>query len=132
MSAALADRLPALPTRERHLRLVVDNTVPAPVHPADRLRLTARGRLAVRTLAGVVAVALALLVGAGIGLLVRPAPSEVGSVVTVEAGDTLWAVAEAVASPDDDLRDVVSAIVALNGLKGEILVPGQRLTVPAP
>ena len=60
----------------------------------------------------------------------RPAVVEdVGDLVTVEAGDSLWTLAQRVA-PEHDPRDVVAQIRDLNDLPGAGLVPGQQLVLP--
>ena len=56
-------------------------------------------------------------------------PADVES-VTVTSGETLWSIAAELTSPGSDVRDVMSQIVALNGLESEALVAGQQLTVP--
>lgn len=114
-----------------HLRLVHDADADAapPVHVG---RLSRRGEIVVRVLAGVLAVALAVLVGAGVGLVLRPAAPIATDVTTVETGDSLWSVAAAVAAPGQDPREVVAEIVQLNDLTSDVVVPGQRLLVPLP
>jgi len=52
----------------------------------------------------------------------------VGETYVVQAGDTLWSIAAAVA-PDSDPRQVVDALRATNG--GSDLQVGQRLTIGA-
>ena len=47
----------------------------------------------------------------------------------VRSGDTLWSIAET-ASPGEDPRPLVDAIVAANGIDPGALVPGQTLVVP--
>lgn len=96
-----------------------------------RLRITRRGRVAVAVLLTGPLVVLAALFG----------PSALGAVagtqtsgaefahVTVTDGQSLWQIAEKVA-PNDDPRDVVAAIVDLNGLTGSVVVPGERLAIP--
>ena len=61
---------------------------------------------------------------AGVAAL-PPAP---GPSVIVQAGDTLWSIAAAVA-PEVDVRVTVDRLVALNGAAP--IVPGQELEVPA-
>lgn len=112
-----------------HLRLVHDADAAPPVHVG---RLSRRGEIVVRVLAGVLAVALAVLVGAGVGLVLRPAAPIATDVTTVETGDSLWSVAAAVAAPGQDPREVVAEIVQLNDLTSDVVVPGQRLLVPLP
>ncbi|WP_240690201.1 LysM peptidoglycan-binding domain-containing protein [Arthrobacter sp. PAMC25564] len=50
--------------------------------------------------------------------------------VTVQSGESLWAIAAAVA-PGRDPRDVVADIVQLNNLDAARVFPGQRLFVPS-
>ena len=50
--------------------------------------------------------------------------------VTIEAGQSLWQLAESVA-PAQDPRDVIADIVNLNQLTSEAVQPGQRLALPA-
>jgi len=51
------------------------------------------------------------------------------STITVTAGDTLWSLAERV-DPDADPRDLIAAIMTLNGLSSPAVQPGQVLRVP--
>nr|NLD41098.1 LysM peptidoglycan-binding domain-containing protein [Actinomycetales bacterium] len=92
------------------------------------LILTARGRLAVRMLVGLVAAVVAIAAGAALGLALRSEPVAGGTVV-VGAGDTLWSIAAAV--PGADVRGTVAEIVSLNGLANATIQPGQVLVVPA-
>ena len=50
--------------------------------------------------------------------------------VTVQPGETLWAVAQRVA-PDNDPRDIVQLIRRVNHLSGSGLQVGQQLLLPA-
>ena len=63
--------------------------------------------------------------GSGSGALV-PAT---GSTITVDAGDTLWSLAERV-DPDADPREIIAAIMTLNGMDSPTLQPGQVLRLP--
>ncbi len=114
------------------------STITAPAaalsRPSTRLRLTARGR---RVLAALVAAPVALVLGiailaGGSALASRDAGRPAGSfeTVTVQAGQSLWSLAEEVA-PQADPRDVVDAIVRLNALGGTQVAAGQRLAIPA-
>jgi LysM repeat protein len=58
------------------------------------------------------------------GLAVTPTVT-----VTVQPGQSLWAIAGTVA-PDRDARDVVADIVQLNNLGAGSVIPGQQLFVP--
>jgi nucleoid-associated protein YgaU len=113
-----------LPTR---LASVTVLRPPREVPAVAPLRLT---RLGVVVLAMVVAA-----LGAGLVWLAKasaPQPAAAPSVphsVTVQVGDTLWAIATRVA-PDRDPRAEVAALQRRNHLTGVDLVPGQVLRVP--
>lgn len=103
-----------------------------PTGRSTQLRLTVRGR---RVLAGIAALpvvialgAAALAGGSALASGETGAPAAVFETVTVEPGDSLWGIAAEFA-PGADPRDVVDAIVRLNGLERAI-VPGQRLALP--
>ena len=49
----------------------------------------------------------------------------------VVAGDTLWTIADEATPPGEDVRTTIEAIKELNGLADSVIVPGQRLIVPA-
>jgi LysM repeat protein len=91
---------------------------------APPLRLTPRG---IRAIVGAVAVAaVGLILGAWLS---SPAPvhgSTAPATVTVQSGDTLWAIANRVA-PQADPRAEVAHLQALNHLTGVELVVGQHL-----
>jgi LysM repeat protein len=94
-----------------------------------RIRLTRRGRLLV--LLGLLAV---LVVGfSATGHVPSQAASPAGvqhaRTVTVQPGETLWAVAERIA-PHADPRLVVDRIVQINHLAGAEVLAGQQLVVP--
>ncbi|MFI8593509.1 LysM peptidoglycan-binding domain-containing protein [Microbacterium sp. NPDC078428] len=103
------------------------------VAPRTRLRLTDRGR---RVVAGLLAgpVAAAILFGslaAGEALASRETTASAGSfeTVTVEPGQSLWAIAADVA-PSADPRDVVDEIVRLNALESSTVRAGQQIAIP--
>jgi LysM repeat protein len=48
----------------------------------------------------------------------------------VEAGDTLWAIAERAAGPDEDVRSVVHRLMTDNDLTSADIRPGQVLLIP--
>ncbi len=102
-------------------------------HSSTRLRLTARGRRVLATLAALpVVVGLsAAIIGGGAALASRDAVTPATfATVTVGAGDSLWSIAQEIA-PTADPRDVVDALVRLNALGGVTLSPGQELAIPA-
>jgi hypothetical protein len=49
----------------------------------------------------------------------------------VQPGETLWQIAESVAAPSQDVRDVVFDLVQLNELPDAGLMAGQVIVVPA-
>lgn len=97
-----------------------------------RLRLTKRGRGVITTLAAA-PLAIAAFVfalnggGATASLEGSAAPFEY---VTVDSGESLWQLAEAIA-PNADPRDVIEQIVRLNRLETPEVFPGQQLAIPA-
>jgi hypothetical protein len=105
---------------------------PAPLPP---LRLTRRGKI---VLIGIPLVLLAALLLSLAGFFNSPAkasdsPEDLAVTptvtVTVQPGESLWAIAGSVA-PERDARDVVADIVQLNNLTAGAVLPGQQLYVP--
>jgi hypothetical protein len=105
---------------------------PAPLPP---LRLTRRGQI---VLIGIPLVLLAALLLSLAGFFNSPAkasdaPEDLtvtpAVTVTVQPGESLWAIAGSVA-PERDARDVVADIVQLNNLTAGAVLPGQQLYVP--
>lgn len=112
-----------------HVRVPVAGGRPArarPSTPHPPLRLTPRGRLVLIVLPGVLVV---------VGLLVAVlAPAAATSAppartLVVQAGDTLWGVAERVA-PHRDPRVVVAELQWANHLRDARVPAGLRLAVP--
>ncbi len=103
----------------------------APQH-TPRLRLTRRGRVVMTTLVAgpLVALALATALNGGIASASSEPPSHSLEYVTVQAGQSLWGLAESIA-PSSDPRDVISDIVRLNQLEDSELHPGLRIAIPA-
>jgi hypothetical protein len=110
-------------------RAVPASQTPAAVAP---LRLTRRGRVAVRVLVvllGLVVTAVVVLTaGRSAKADAAAHPVEVGYHV-VAPGETLWQIAGEVA-PGVDRRDTVASIVELNALRTEQLAAGDRIAVP--
>ena len=93
------------------------------------VRLTRRGRLVV-----VLSVLMLLVVGFSIGGHVSSQAASSAGVqhartVTVQPGESLWAVAIRIA-PHADPRLVVDRIAQINHLAGAEVFAGQQLTVP--
>ena len=99
--------------------------------PRTRLRITRRGRAVLATVIAlplVLGTAAAVLNGGG-AVATDTASTAEFSYVEVEAGDSLWSLAETIA-PQSDPREVISAIVRLNGLPSADVQPGERLAIP--
>jgi LysM repeat protein len=110
--------------------------LPAPASHAIRLRITRRGRVVLATVASLPLVA-GVVAAALFGANSAVASSEQSSAaaqsfdyVTVQAGETLWGLAEEIA-PSADPRDVIADIVSLNQLPSAEVQPGQKLAVPS-
>ncbi len=110
--------------------------VPAVAPRQAPLRLTRRGRF---VFFGLPLILLAALVLSLAGFLNAPAKAADSTAelsltptvtVTVQPGESLWAIAGAVA-PERDPRDVVADIVQLNNLDAARVIPGQQLYVPS-
>lgn len=143
MSALTIDHVVPVRVPSRPTRTAV--VIPFPTLPArrrtaarSRLHVTRRGRLTV-TVMVVLAVSVAAAVvltpvapsasqgRAGGPVSTSPATTE----VVVTPGETLWGIAEALAAPGEDVRDVIADIREMNGLESSGLVVGQELVVPA-
>ena len=96
-----------------------------------RLRLTRRGRVVL----GVLSTLFLLLVVLFSGRLSADAGTSMSDqgratgVVVVQAGESLWQIAQAIA-PDADPRETVTLIRELNALGEAAVVPGQSIVVP--
>lgn len=95
---------------------------------AAHLRLTARGR-AVLWLLAALSVVLVTLISSQASADGPTAAQEVVRHV-VQPGETLWQIAESVAAPSEDVRDVVVDLVRLNELPEAGLMAGQVIVVP--
>ncbi len=92
------------------------------------LRLTRRGRVVLTALV----LGLVALVALWGGKAFASGPGEPREVTVhaVEAGETLWQHAAALAGGDRDVRDLVDELMALNGLSSTSLQVGQQLLLP--
>lgn len=101
------------------------------IAPEPRIRINRRGRIVLGSFA-----ALPLALGIAFGSVSMAAASGGASeeieftYVTVDAEQTLWAIAEEVA-PDEDPRVAVHAIQTLNQLPSSTVHAGERLAIPA-
>jgi Tfp pilus assembly protein FimV len=124
--AVCAQRMPVATQRPRPV-------VAAPVvRPAAagrrRLRLTRRGRVVLVVLPAVLALSSAFV---GVSApFAQAEPAAAPRTVVVDAGQSLWSIAERLA-PGSDPRDVVVALERANGLHGGMVSAGARLVVPA-
>ena len=98
-----------------------------------RLKLTKRGRAVFTTLAAIPLVIAAVLFGLNGGgaeaTLETAQPGVDYQYVTIEAGESLWAIAGEIA-PSADPRDVISDILSFNGMASSEIFPGQSLAIP--
>ncbi|CAB4341894.1 unannotated protein [freshwater metagenome] len=114
--------LAALPVQ----RAAVRSTRPS--QPArSGLRLTVRGRRVVALLALLPIVIAFVLIGTRAAQADAAGPTT--AVIKVEAGQSLWDVAVAIA-PNEDPRTTIWTIKALNGLTSSEVQSGQGLIVP--
>ena len=97
--------------------------------PVPRLRLTRRGRAVLTTLASAPLVLAALAFALNGGMATATIEQGTTSYVTVEAGQSLWQLAEEVA-PNEDPREVVAQLLRANALDSAEIFPGQQLALP--
>jgi hypothetical protein len=96
-----------------------------------RLRLTRRGRIVLAALtAAPVVGALVVSLLSGVSATATSTQPAAPVMITVEAGQSLWHIAQLVA-PAANPADVVADILAVNGLEGASVRPGQALVLPA-
>ena len=97
-----------------------------------RLRLTKRGRAVLLFLAAtpLVIAALVLALNGGGANASREGSSVPMQYVTVDAGESLWQVAESIA-PNADPRDVIDQLMQLNQLESADVFAGVELAIPA-
>ena len=113
----------ALPVQRAAVRSI------QPVRPANSgLKLTVRGRRVVALLALLPIFVAFLLIGTRAAQADATGPTT--AVIKVEAGQSLWDVAVAIA-PNEDPRSTIWTIKALNGLETSEVQAGQALIVPA-
>ncbi len=98
---------------------------------SSRLRITRRGRIVAASLFGgpLAGLALAVALNGGMAAATSEVSADSYEYVSVQAGESLWSVAESIA-PTADPREVISAIVRLNQLEDSELHPGDRIAIP--
>jgi hypothetical protein len=106
-------------------------TYARPVVRSPRLRLTTRGRAVLMFLAATPLVVGALVFALnGGGATASLSGSDASfQYVTVDAGETLWQVAEQIA-PNADPRDVIQQLMQLNQLETADVFAGVELAIP--
>ena len=96
-----------------------------------RLRLTTRGRRLLTGLAALplVIAALAFALNGGMATASTEGSTTVVETVTVEAGQSLWQLAEQIA-PTADPNEVIAEVLSFNNLSSSSLQQGQQLAIP--
>ena len=122
---ALVTATAALPVQRAAVRSISSAKSARPAQPG--VKLTVRGRRVVALLALLPIFVAFLLVGTRAAQADATGPTT--AVVKVEAGQSLWDVAVAVA-PNEDPRSTIWTIKALNGLETSEVQAGQGLIVP--
>ena len=97
-----------------------------------RLRLTKRGRAVLLFLAAtpLVIAALFFALNGGQASASKDGATQPLQYITVDAGESLWQVAQEVA-PNSDPRDVIQQIMQLNQLDSADVFAGVQLAIPA-
>jgi LysM repeat protein len=116
----------ALPVQRAAVRSISSAKSARPANSG--LKLTVRGRRVVALLALLPIFVAFLLIGTRAAQADATGPTT--AVVKVEAGQSLWDVAVAIA-PNEDPRSTIWTIKALNGLETSEVQAGQALVVPA-
>jgi len=122
---ALVTATAALPVQRAAVRSITSAKSARPARSG--VKLTVRGRRVVALLALLPIFVAFLLIGTRAAQADATGPTT--AVVKVEAGQSLWDVAVAVA-PNEDPRSTIWTIKALNGLETSDVQAGQGLIVP--
>ncbi|MBA4083541.1 MAG: peptidoglycan-binding protein [Kytococcus sp.] len=123
LTAAPAPPRGARPARSRHLVSVPTGDA-ALAHPATRLRMTRRGRLAVTT-------SMLLVASVAGAAMAFGGPATQPEQVTVRSGQTLGQIAAA-ELPELPVQQGVARLQVANGLSTSYVHAGQTLTIPTP
>jgi nucleoid-associated protein YgaU len=105
------------------------DTEQAFAHPGAMERTYVRRRRTVAVVGTALVAVLMSPLAAGAVRRGEPSAPAAQQVVVVQAGDTLWSIAERV-RPGDDPREVVSEIATVNGVQPGGLTVGASLVVP--
>jgi Tfp pilus assembly protein FimV len=105
------------------------DTEQAFAHHADMERTYVRRRRTVGVVAAALVAVLMSPLAAGAVRRGEPSAPAAQQVVVVQAGDTLWSIAQRV-RPGDDPRVVAGEITAANGVQPGALAVGSSLVVP--
>ena len=116
----------ALPVQRAAVRSITSAKSARPAQAG--MKLTVRGRRVVALLALLPIFVAFLLIGTRAAQADATGPTT--AVIKVEAGQSLWDVAVAIA-PNEDPRSTIWTIKALNGLETSEVQAGQALIVPA-
>jgi hypothetical protein len=116
----------ALPVQRAAVRSITSAKSARPAQSG--MKLTVRGRRVVALLALLPIFVAFLLIGTRAAQADATGPTT--AVIKVEAGQSLWDVAVAIA-PNEDPRSTIWTIKALNGLETSEVQAGQALIVPA-
>ena len=122
---ALVTATAALPVQRAAVRSITSAKSARPAQSG--VKLTVRGRRVVALLALLPIFVAFLIIGTRAAQADATGPAT--AVVKVEAGQSLWDVAVAVA-PNEDPRSTIWTIKALNGLETSDVQAGQGLIVP--
>ena len=93
------------------------------------LRITRRGRTVLGLAIALPVMALSVFLASPGALADSEQSANDFEYMTVLTGDTLWSIATMIA-PEEDPRDVVADIIALNQLPSAALMPGQEIGLP--
>lgn len=61
--------------------------------------------------------------------IMAPEPSYIEYRYDVEEGDTIWDVAQKIARPEEDVRELVRRIEKDNAIENAVIQPGQELVI---
>ncbi|HEY7563605.1 MAG TPA: LysM peptidoglycan-binding domain-containing protein [Acidimicrobiia bacterium] len=65
------------------------------------------------------------------GQVAASTPEASPSTYLVVSGDTLWEIASGIATPEDDIREVIAVIKEINAMETSSIRAGQTLLLPS-